>query len=365
VKYQLHKPSGRKIFNLTFTDPRTHERFKISTGQELKTEAEKFVFEYFQAYKPGQGKHTQTVGDLMQLMLGHYATHKPGRWEKMQQCWDNRMRDKFQDIDARELSFRDIQDYKDWCLGENPTGHCWQPIKYPLQKSTVNRDLATLSRMYSFSYETEQINFTGPKFLRYSEKEFIRKGYVTQIEFDRMCAANPPVWLRALMEVAYNVANRRGELVNLRVRQCDFIRGMIRFDQDDTKNGEGRSVPMTPKMRELLLICCAGKNQEGYVFTRVDGKQVGDFRRLWRTLLENAGIDRRVLFHDFRRSAVSNMVRRGIDRDVAMRISGHKTSEVFRRYNIVFEKQVQDAALLIQAGAESDREAAQELGPIQ
>jgi integrase len=124
---------------------------------------------------------------------------------------------------------------------------------------------------------------------------------------------------------------------------------------------------MTPKMHELLLMCCKGKTLEDYVFGK--GKPVGDFRRLWRTLLEDAGIERRILFHDFRRSAVSNMVRRGIDRDVAMQISGHKTAEVFRRYNIVSEKQVQDAATLIQTGAENERKVAQELevrlSPIQ
>ena len=57
---------------------------------------------------------------------------------------------------------------------------------------------------------------------------------------------NPPLWLRAMMEVGYNIANRRGELVNLKVRQCDFIHGMVRLDRDDTKNEEGRGGPMTP-----------------------------------------------------------------------------------------------------------------------
>jgi len=75
-------------------------------------------------------------------------------------------------------------------------------------------------------------------------------------------------------------------------------------------------------------------------------------RKTWDPLVKAAGLPG-LLLHDFRRSAVRNMVRRGIPQKTARTISGHKSDSIFSRYNIVSEDDIRDAAKKIEAGAKA------------
>ena len=59
-------------------------------------------------------------------------------------------------------------------------------------------------------------------------------------------------------------------------------------------------------------------------------------------------------FHDPQRSLVSNARRRGVPESVVMRMSGHRTRNVFDRHNIVEDGYVRAAVQVIEAGANRD-----------
>lgn len=70
--------------------------------------------------------------------------------------------------------------------------------------------------------------------------------------------------------------------------------------------------------------------------------RVGASTKVWRFACENAGVTG-MIRHDFCRTAVRNMERAGVSRSVAMKITGHKTESIYRRYAIVSESDLQEA----------------------
>jgi integrase len=164
---------------------------------------------------------------------------------------------------------------------------------------------------------------------------------------------NNQLWLRAILALGYTYGFRRGELVTMRCKQVDLLSTpqTITLYSGETKNAEGRRVVLTAECLQLVTELRKGKEPDDLLITR--GKYpVKDFRRCWELLTQAAGVPG-LLLHDLRRSAVRNMVRRGVSQKTARTISGHKTDSVFSRYNIVSDADIAEAARLIEAGAKT------------
>ena len=227
-----------------------------------------------------------------------------------------------------------------------------------LSNATINRDLAALRRAFNLAFRAGKIQKV-PCFPHLKESA-PRSGFVEETAYNRLAKNARELWLRGLLATAYSFGFRKSELLELRVRQVDLLNRSIRLNAGETKSGDGRVVKMTQDVYVLLQACVSGKGADDFVFTRADGEPVLDFRERWDSLTSSAGCPG-LLFHDLRRSAVRNMVRRGVPETVAMKISGHKTRAVFDRYNVTSEADLADAAQKIEAGKQVWAEVGQNL----
>ena len=152
------------------------------------------------------------------------------------------------------------------------------------------------------------------------------------------------------------------EVLPLEWRRVDMNRGVVTLDPGTTKNGEGRTFVLTQELRTLLEEQDKRRKATGqivpWVFFRMVGKRGGraekqpkpitSFTKAWRNACHAACVGRRMP-HDFRRTAVRNLDRAGVPRSVAMRMVGHKTEAIYRRYRIVDEQDLRDAAARLDA----------------
>ncbi len=136
--------------------------------------------------------------------------------------------------------------------------------------------------------------------------------------------------------MAYQTETRRGEILHLTWDRVDFKANVIRLQATDTKTNEGRLVPLTPELTVLLKDLYKVRYlQEDHVFL-VKGKSVHSIQTAFAGVCTRAKIDG-FHFHDFRHTAVTNMRWAGIEHLTIMKITGHKTLEVFTRYNSFLE----------------------------
>lgn len=141
------------------------------------------------------------------------------------------------------------------------------------------------------------------------------------------------------------------EVLTRRWSHVDFKAGTVRLEPGETKNRDGRTFVMTPELRACLeaqraeteAVQKAKACVIPHVFHR-NGKPIKDFRGARQIACEAAGLPGRVP-HDFRQTAVRNLERAGVSRSVAMKMTGHKTEVVYRRYAIVSEQDLHEAAL--------------------
>lgn len=207
-------------------------------------------------------------------------------------------------------------------------------------RATVNRELAIIKRIFTLARHQGLATVT-PHIPMLQERN-ARTGFFERDQFDAVIA-HLPAYLVGPITFAYWTGWRvASEVLTMEWGQVDRTRQTVRLEPNATKNDEGRTFPYG-RIAELVTVleaAWASRCDDALVWhhdgLRILSEPTRRFYAPWRAACTAAGIGERIP-HDFRRTAVRNLVRKGVPEKIAMLITGHKTRSVFDRYDIVNE----------------------------
>jgi integrase len=243
--------------------------------------------------------------------------------------------------------------------------------------ATINRELAALKRMLNLGLKQTPPRVERLPFIPMLQENNVRKGFLEAADFFALRDALPG-YLKGFVNLAYRRGLRLSEIAGLTWPQVDLDNRIVRLEVGSTKNKEGRTIIFDDELLEVFQAQWnerkRAKKLTPYVFPNRSGdSKITDIRKAWNEACRKVGIGYGYeiskayvkkwreklppgpIFHDFRRTAVRNMVRAGVSERVAMMVSGHKTRSVFDRYDIVNEADLKVAAEKMQLYLEAQK----------
>jgi integrase len=203
--------------------------------------------------------------------------------------------------------------------------------------ATVNRELSIVRTAFRNARKRTPSKVNLVPYFPMVKETTVRQGFLADDVYNMLRDALPSE-LKLMFVIGYISGARKGELTVVQWSQVDWEAAKIDLKKNETKNGDARSIPILEgDMYNLLSAAWDERNEKWpdspWVISR-QGERILDFRVAWRNACIATGVPN-FNFHDLRRTAVRNMRRAGVPQIVRMKIGGHKTDSMERRYNIV------------------------------
>lgn len=230
----------------------------------------------------------------------------------------------FQHKPLGAITAEDVRKYRQQRVG---------PKGWRLAIQTINHDHTALIHMLNvakspqFGLIRDNPAVYVPKPNPQNERDRIARGE----EWKRLLEASA-LHLQRILIVLYTLGPRRGELLQLEWTSVDMQRR--EFTLRHTKNGESRTVPMTPEVYRVFTELWQERRLDTQRVFLYKGRPVRDVKTAFDKACRRAGITN-LRLHDLRHTASTNLRRAGVDATTAMKIVGHKSERMHRRYNTV------------------------------
>jgi len=351
---------------------------KIEATEEGREDAEKFLkhrlnqitAEKYGA-KPFLGPQQErvTINEILDDLVARYArggkSGIPREVSPQMKSHLKRLRDEFGTCRASRFGSKDVDQFVAKLRAERKAN------------ATINRSLQLLLQAYNLAVSTDP-----PKLNRALKIEMLdesgnrRTGKFTPAEAE-LIASSLPSYMRDVARFAYETGARASEILSLCWTHLDG--DAIRVPWELTKNRESRSIAITEELERIIDRRSAAKVPGCDLIFHHEGQPITDYRKCWRTACVTNGLGAYYcrdcrnargqyesqldaekkcpgcgkksenpkyigrIFHDFRRSAAYEMWKAGNSEEDCMKVTGHKTASIFKRYADLFSEEEERA----------------------
>ena len=313
------------------------KRRRRSTHCEIKADAKRVRASWVvEAGKGPAVEHADqvTFRELVDYLEADYRRKGNASWARADRALAH-LEKVFGSTRAVEITANRLCGYDDLRMGQG------------VSASTRKYELAVLRRMFHVAVKRGKLN-TVPAFpeivVNNAREEYITDDDLVALQIEL------PEYLRGYAAFRTCTGMRKQESLGLRWDQVDMKAGVIRLLRGTTKNREPRTFPfhnyptLAAVIEDQRVRTDHWERVTGqgisWLFHR-QGRQIKSYDVAWRSACRRAGVlgadGRHKVMHDFRRSAVRRMEQDGIPRSVAMKLTGHLTENVYRRYAVVSE----------------------------
>jgi integrase len=282
---------------------------------------------------------TVTVADVWELYKS-ISERDNGSWKGERSVAKHLLRHLGSHV-AEQLTEEHVDQYRDKRFAELTIR------KKPPSPKTLDNEVELLKRALGYATRCGRIAKNPLEGVGLLNEPNVRTVVLDEAAFQRVYEVADER-LKPLLVVAFDGGLRLGEVLMLRRGQV--VGGALRFTPHDDKEEGHKLVPLSSRAAEAIRSQPV-RLHSPYVFVNPKTGRPWYQRTVdqWRRkAVADAGLPD-VWFHDTRRSFITNARRAGIPESVIMKITGHKTREVFERYNIVNEDDVRDAVALMEA----------------
>jgi integrase len=234
-----------------------------------------------------------------------------------------------------------------------------------LTNATINRFVSILGRAYTLACRRGELS-TRPWLPRLEEDG--RQGREVAPSDAVLLLENLPAYVADFFQFALDNGIRRGQLARTRHQWVDLEHGVIVWPPAACKSREPHRLPLEGRSLTLVERLMADRKPfcpylfHGRTCTPVRKRSkaygcIGDFRKAWATGCSRAklpvGRDADgYIFHDTRRTAATSLRAAGLEEADVMKITGHKTTAVFRNYDLGDTEALRDRLAAARAEAE-------------